>query len=106
MAERYIYESLVLRPTLDYIEQVAPPEFLPAYEWFQVNQDAHISALPHRLPEPMRVGGIPLSRDSGIYSPTKNLVDYREGKRYALSVHSDGNGNYPDRPLSCSVNVM
>lgn len=97
MAGQYIYESFILRPSQEYIEKTAPPEFLPAYEWFQQNEDAHISALPHRMKPPMRVGGIPISRDSGIYSPSANSVHYGD-IRYALSIHSDGNGNYSDRP--------
>ena len=40
---------------------------------------------------------IPLSRDSGIYIPGKNRVQFKQGRRYALSIHT-GKG-YDDKPL-------
>lgn len=97
MSSQYIYECQIWQPTLERIEKTAPEEFLPAYEWFIENEGQRISTLPHRMETPLRIGGIPISRDSGIYSPSASRVRY-PNLRYALSVHSSGNGLYSDRP--------
>lgn len=97
MAIEVVYDSQVTNLTISRARQLAPKEFGPAYNWFIENTGRHISALPHRMKADKPNLEIPLSRDSGIYIPGKRCVQFREGRRYALSIHT-GKG-YNDKPL-------
>lgn len=97
MAIEVVYDSQVTNLTISRARQLAPKEFEPAYNWFIENTGRHISALPHRMKADKPNLEIPLSRDSGIYIPGKRCVQFREGRRYALSIHT-GKG-YNDKPL-------
>ena len=92
MFDQIITECTIFNPTLERAFKVAPKEFVSAYQWFIDHENSEIDKLPHRLEKGFTVGGIPISRDSGIYSPSKSKVSYGL-KQYALSVHtSNGNG--------------
>ena len=96
MFDQIITECTIFNPTLERAFKIAPKEFVSAYQWFIDHEDSEIDKLPHRLEKGFTVGGIPISRDSGIYSPSKSKVSYGL-KQYALSVHtSNGNGLYED----------
>ena len=96
MFDQIITECKIFNPTLERAFKVAPKEFVSAYQWFIDHENSEIDKLPHRLEKGFTVGGIPISRDSGIYSPSKSKVSYGL-KQYALSVHtSNGNGLYED----------
>lgn len=100
MPEDIIYECYVALPSRKRAERLVPPEFLPCYDWFESHAGTFIARLPHRM-EQKPSTPIPLSRDAGIYVPGKTQVTFRNGKRYALSVHSNDRGPYSDRhPLS------
>ena len=96
MQSQLIYECPVLLPTLSRAEALAPPAFVPCYEWFQKNAGETIPRLPHRMTQPPATP-IPLSRDSGIYIPSTARVTYDGERKYALSVHSSGASRYADR---------
>lgn len=96
MFDQIITECKIFNPTLERAFKIAPKEFVPAYQWFIDHENSEIDKLPHRLEKGFTVGGIPISRDAGIYSPSKRKVSYGL-KQYALSVHtSNGNGLYED----------
>lgn len=98
MAAQLIYECPVLLPSLERAEKIVPAKFIPCYEWFQAKAGSMIACLPHRMdPEHRPNTPIPLSRDSGIYIPGRVHVSYDGGRRYALSIHSSGQGKYEDR---------
>ena len=99
MAIEVVYDSQVTNLTISRARQLAPKEFEPAYNWFIGNTGRHISALPHRMKADKPNLEIPLSRDSGIYIPGKRCVQFREGRRYALSIHT-GKG-YNDSLINC-----
>lgn len=96
MPDQYIYECPVLLPTLERAERLVPPEFVPCYEWFIEHTDTIISVLPHNM-KPQPDTPVPLSRLSGIHSPSAARVRYVNGRRYALSVHSGNPRRYTDR---------
>ena len=96
MPEQLIYECPVFLPTLARAEKIVPPEYISCYEWFQRHEGETIPRLPHRLDRRPNTP-IPLSRDAGIYIPGSSLVNYANGRRYALSVHSSGTERYADR---------
>lgn len=96
MSEDIIYECYVALPSRERAERLVPPEFLPCYDWFESHAGTSIARLPHRM-EKRPPTPIPLSRDAGIYIPGKTQVTFRNGKRYALSIHSNERGPYADR---------
>lgn len=96
MFDQTITECMIFNPTLERAFKIAPKEFIPAYQWFIDHENSEIDKLPHHLEKGFNVGGISISRDSGIHSPSKDKVTYGL-KQYALSVHaSNGNGRYVD----------
>lgn len=100
MSEDVINQCLVALPSRKRAEKYVPPEFLPCYDWFESHAGTSIARLPHRMAHRPSTP-IPLSRDAGIYIPGRSQVTFRQGKRYALSVHSNIKGAYADRrPLS------
>jgi hypothetical protein len=92
-----IYECEINFLTLERAEELVPPEFIPAWNWFIENQGAHIPALPmgNYKPEGMKLA---LARQSGIHCPSYDSLESRgAGKEhYALSIHSQGQSIYPD----------
>lgn len=96
MNSQIIYECQAFCPTLRRAKRRVPEEFIPCYDWFQQNTGETIPRLPHHMKNRPRTP-IPLSRDAGIYIPGASLVSYKRGRRYALSIHSNGRGAYNDR---------
>lgn len=102
MIDPVIYECRVFLPTLERAKKRVPSEFLPCYSWFSDNAGAYIPRLPHHM-DPKPRTPIPLSRDSGIYTPGRERVTFLGAKSYALSIHSNDTSFYADRvpiPLS------
>lgn len=97
MAIEAVYDCQVSFLTIKRAKKLVPEQFLSAYDWFTENAGRHISVLPHHMKTGKPATTIPLSRDSGIYIPRKELVQFKQGRRYALSIHT-GKG-YGDRPL-------
>ena len=97
MAIEAVYDCQVSFLTIKRAKKLVPEQFLSAYAWFTENTGQHISALPHRMKTDKPTTAIPLSRDSGIYIPGKDRVRFKQGRRYALSIHT-GKG-YDDKPL-------
>ena len=97
MAIEAVYDCQVSFLTIKRAKKLVPEQFLSAYAWFTENTGQHISALPHRMKTDKPTTAIPLSRDSGIYIPGKDRVQFKQGRRYALSIHT-GKG-YDDKPL-------
>lgn len=92
-----VYECQIYRPSLRRAEKKVPPEFHEGYRWFQDHTDVHIAQLPYGQGQPSGVS-IPLARQSGIYSPSKDRVTYKNPDvRYALSVHTSDKATYADR---------
>lgn len=95
MQDRIVYNSPVPFFSLERAEKIVPPEFRTCYAWFIEHTGEKIPRLPHRMENPPATP-IPLSRDSGIYIPSSSRVEYDGQRRYALSIHSTGKGNYDD----------
>lgn len=98
MASPYVCESPIELPTLGRARELVPPEFSPCYDWFQQHTNRMIPRLPHNM-SPAPDTPIPLSRLSGIYSPSTSRVTYCRGRRYALSVHAGNRKKYSDRDV-------
>ena len=96
MPGQFIFECPVLLPTLERAEKIVPPEFIPCYKWFIEHTDEQIRVLPHNM-KPQPDTPVPLSRLSGIHSPSASRVKYANGRRYALSIHSSNQKRYADR---------
>lgn len=96
MEGQLIYECQICFPSLNKAKRLVPEMFVHAYDWFIKRENVRIPKLPHYLGED--VDGVPLTRLSGIHSPSARYSNINYSKaRYALSVHTSASTRYGDK---------
>ena len=86
------YEYTLNELTLEKAAALVPPEFLPAWSWYQTMQGSIIPRLPRGKDAP-KDAPIKLAAQRGIHTPgVASLADgWRNDRRYApLSTHPRG----------------
>ena len=85
------YDSAPDALTVARAEKLVPPEFIPAWGWYQSMEGKRIPRLPMGSSAPE---GIPikLAAQRGIHTPGESSISggWRNGKKYALTVYTSG----------------
>lgn len=91
-------DSEVPAPSLRHAKKLVPPPFVEVWKWFMEHEGDELPKLPHRMEPKIRVAGIPISRDSGIFWPGKEWVTYQDDRLFALTIHNSNKSSYCDLP--------
>lgn len=96
----YEYECTLDELTLDRAATLAPPEFAPAWTWFQTMQGRIIPRLPRGADSPSDVP-IKLAAQRGIHTPGVDSLSngWKNGRRYALTIYSSTGKRYADKSV-------
>lgn len=90
----FILECDVMTLSLDRAFKLIPEKAPSILEWYRDNEGMKCAKLPMKL---RTKDGLKLCRQSGIYSPSADDVTYKNGRRYAMAVHSSHKDKYKDR---------
>ena len=90
----FIRECDVMSLSLDRAFKLLPEKMPSVLKWYRDNEDKKCTKLPMKI---RTKEGLALCRQSGIYSPSSGEVVYKNGRRYALAVHSSHKDKYKDK---------
>ncbi len=90
----FIRECDVMTLSLDRALKLIPENTASVLEWYRACEGEKIKSLPmgERTSD-----GMPLCRQSGIYTPSVQRVSFKNGRKYALAIHSSHQGGYADK---------
>lgn len=86
--------------SIEYASTTVPPEFKPAWSWFQSMEGRLIPRLPSGRDAPPEVP-IKLAAQRGIHTPKEADLTggWREGRKYAVTIYTSTGRRYADKSL-------
>lgn len=96
----YIHECPLSDLAIEYASTAAPPEFRPAWNWYQSMEGRLIPRLPSGRDAPKDVP-IKLAAQRGIHTPSAASLSggWKDGRKYAVTIYTSTGNRYADKSV-------